>query len=387
MEMNSRINELFSRQKSCVVLVANRGFALTSSRLLLMQHFLSSGWIVVAATARDDYAEQLSNAGVIVEPVSFNRGGLSPLPDIKALLALLKIYRKYRPQLIHHFHAKPIILGNLAARFAEAAKVVNTVTGLGHAFVSGGITRYLAVAGYQLLLARSDATIFQNPDDQKFFLEKGWVSLNNAWLIVSSGVDTQRFHPDANKTRNENLRVIMVARLLWQKGVREFVEAAEMVKREYSPVRFQLAGEWDNIHPDAVDEAWVQKAVNKGMIDFLGYLKDMDNQLRQTDVFVLPSYYLEGVPRVLLEAAACGVPVVTTDVPGCREAVVDGETGYLVPPRNSKSLAKAISEILGNPVLRQQMGQNARKRVEEEFDIRAITEKQLSVYRDIGISI
>ncbi len=372
-----------TNNKSCVVFVAYRGFALTSSRLLLMQHFLSCGWIVVAAIARDDYSRQLSDAGVIVEPISFNREGLSPLADIKALLALIRIYRKYQPILIHHFHIKPIILGNLAAYSVGKVKVVNNIEGLGYALVSGGMIGHLAAAGYWLSLKRSQATIFLNPDDQQLFFEKGWVSEEQARLIVSPGVDTERFHPD--RTSHRKLRVLFVARLLWQKGVSEFVEAAEIVKREYPDVLFHLAGEWDRVHPDTVDKAWVQAAVNRGTIEFLGYLKDMDGQLRATDIFVLPSYYREGVPRVLLEAAACGVPVVTTDVPGCREAVVDGETGRLVPPQNSKALAEAISEILGNSELRQRMGQAARKRVEKEFEIRVITEKYLAVYRDLGI--
>jgi len=374
-----------STEKSAVF-VANRGFGLTSSRLLLIQHLLSSGWRVVAAVAVDDYAKQLSTAGVIVEPVSFNRGRLSPLQDAKTLFTLIRIYRKYCPHLIHHFQAKPIILGGLGVHFTDGAQVVNTLTGLGHAFVHGGITRHLAVVGYRLLLTRGEATIFQNPDDHRLFVDQGWIPAGKARLIVSSGVDTERFRPAITRSC-EALRVLMVARLLWQKGVREFVEAAEIVKREYPAIRFQLAGEWDIVHPDAVDEAWVQAVVNKGTIEFLGYLGNMDDQLRATDLFVLPSYYREGTPRVLLEAAACGLPVVTTDVPGCRETVVDGETGRLVPPRNSKALAEAISEILGDPGLRHRMGQSGRRLVEERFDIRTITEKYLAVYRDIGIEV
>jgi glycosyltransferase involved in cell wall biosynthesis len=374
-------------QKSAVIFVANRGFALTSSRILLMQHFLSTGWQVVAATTKDDYAAQLSEVGVIVEPVPFNRGGLTPLSDLKALFALIRVYRQYRPRLIHHFHAKPIILGSLGTYFASGANIVNTVTGLGYAFVQGGITHHLAASGYRFLLAKSAATIFQNPDDRQFFVEQCWIPASKAHLIVSSGVDTERFRPAKATICGERQCVLMVARLLWQKGVREFVEAAEIVKRQNSTVRFQLAGEWDPDHPDAVDRAWVQSAVNQGTIEFLGYLENVAEQLRITDLFVLPSFYREGVPRVLLEAAACEVPVVTTDVPGCREAVVNGETGRLVPPRDSKSLARAISEIVSDSELRQRMGEAARRRVEVKFDIRVITQRQLAIYRDIGINI
>lgn len=375
-----------SQKNKCVIFVANRAFALTSSRYLLMQHFLKLGWRVVAATALDKSSDRLLKTGVIIEPVEFDRGGLSLWHDMKAFLSLIHIFRKYRPQLIHHFHAKPMILGNLAVRFVGNAKVVNTVTGLGHAFITGGITRYLAIAGYRLLVTGGNITIFQNRDDMQLFIENGWIPKDKARLIISSGVDTKRFYPK-NFKKNETKRVLMVARLLWQKGVREFVEAAELIKRECLTIRFQLAGEWDPVHPDSVEEAWVYAAVNKGIIEFLGYIDNMEGLLRTIDVFVLPSYYREGVPRVLLEAAACGVPVVTTNVPGCREVVVDGETGYLVPPRNSKALAIAINKILTNSALRNRMGQAGRRLIEKEFDIRAITNKQLRIYREIGVNV
>ncbi len=386
MRVQTVMNSEFSQKNPCVVFVAKRGFTFTRPRALLIQHFLSSGWRVVAAIAMDDYAEQLSAAGVVVEPVSFYQSWFSPWQDIKALFTLIRIYRKYRPCLTHCFNDKPIILGNLAAHFVGGAKVVNNMEGLGYAFVRRGIRLHVAVASYRLMLPMSDATIFLNPDDRQLFVGKGWIPESKARLIVSAGVDTELFCPGTTP-RHKATRVLMVARLLWQKGVREFVEAAEIIKREDSTVRFQLAGGWYPVHPDAVDKAWMQAAVNKGTIEFLGYLNNMAEQLRATDVFVLPSYYREGVPGVLLEATACGVPVVTTDVPGCRETVVDGETGRLVPPRNSGALAEAIAEILGDPALRHRMGQSGRRRVEEEFDIRAVTEKYLAVYCSIGIDM
>jgi glycosyltransferase involved in cell wall biosynthesis len=384
--MIDQMNEKVLQKQPCIIFVANRSFALTSSRLILIQHFLSIGWKVVVATTIDDSIDLLVATEVIVEPISFNRGGFSPLSDIKSFWSLRKVYHLYHPTIIHHFHAKPILLGNLAALSVRKTKIINTVTGLGYAFVRGGPTRQLATVGYRLLLSRSDVTIFQNPDDLQLFLRQGWISKATCKLIVSSGVDTERFHPPMT-IHHQGLRVLMVARLLWQKGVREFVEAAEIVKQKVATVRFQLAGELDAVHPDAVDEAWIQTAVNRGTVDFLGYLTNIDEQLRATDVFVLPSYYREGVPRVLLEAAASGVPVVTTDVPGCREAVVDGDTGRLVPSQDSQALAEAILEILKDSEQRKKMGLAGRRRIEAEFDIRMITEKQLAIYREIGVDL
>jgi glycosyltransferase involved in cell wall biosynthesis len=369
-----------------VVFIANRSYALTSSRFLLIKHFLASGWqVVVASASQDEYADQLTEAGVIVETVSFHRGGLAPLADLKALFRLIQIYNKYRPSLIHHFQAKPIILGIFAAYFSKSAKIVNAITGLGHPFVHGGLTYYLAVLGYNIALHFSDATIYQNPDDRNLFIDSGWIDHNKAKLIVSAGVDTETFFPASTPPRNP-LRVLMGARLLWPKGVREFVEAAEIVRQTHPTVRFCLAGEWDPVHPEAVDEAWLEAAVDKGIVEFLGYCRDMVKQFQMSSLVVLPSYR-EGVPRVLLESTACGVPVVTTDVPGCRETVIEGMTGLLVPPKDSEALANAISELLENPDLRKSMGRRGRQMVEEKFDIRSITEQYLDVYRELGIDI
>lgn len=375
------------KPKPCVIFVANRGFALVSSRLLIIQHFLKAGWLVVAVTAKDNSVQELLNLGVVWQEIPFDRGGLSPFKDFQAWLNLSKIYRQYNPTLIHHFNAKPILLGTLASYFINNTKIVNTVTGLGHAFIHKGVTYVIASTGYKIMLDRSVITIFQNQDDQKLFIEQGWLKQEKTELIKSSGVNINRFRPNVNYSEERKIpRVLMVSRLLWQKGVREFVEAAAIIKQKNQNVNFELAGEWDFVHPDAVAKNWIEQAENQGTIKFIGYLKDMEKQLCNTDIFVLPSYR-EGFPRVLLEASACGIPIVTVDVPGCREAVVDGQTGKLVPPQNSQALAEAIRELLMDNSLRKKMGEAGRKRIEQEFDINIITEKYLTVYRKIGLDL
>lgn len=380
------MRDSYSEQKK-VILVANRCYALTSSRLLLIEHFLSSGWKVIVASRDDEHANQLANAGATIEPVAFNRGGLAPLADLRAFFRLIQMYREHCPCLIHHFHVKPVIMGNFAARFVPKAKVVNNIEGLGYAFVEGGFTRSLAELGYRLFLSRSDMTIFLNPDDLVLFYQKRWVTEDKANLIISTGVNIDRFAPLKSQKRLENPRVLMASRLLWQKGIREFVEAARIVKAQQTNVQFQLAGEMEDVHPDAVSSMWLNRVVNQGTIEFLGYVTDMPGQLRRSSIFVLPSYYREGVPRVLLEAAACGIPVITTDVPGCRETVVDGETGFLVPPQDAVALSEALSKLLSDPSMRKRMGRQGRELVEEKFDKRVITEKYLDVYRDIGLDL
>ena len=308
------------------------------------------------------------------------------MSDVKVIGRMIRLYRQYRPTFVHHFNAKPIIFGGLASQFSNNSIIINTVTGLGHAFTQKNLLHCASVCGYRFSLNRCEVTIFQNPDDLSMFTRKGWTSKEQSRLIVSSGVDTERFKPTAEARKEGPIRILMLARLLWQKGIREFVEAAEKVKNEYPFTIFSLAGETDSIHPDSVNMSFIGEAEKRGVIQFIGYQKQPEKTFNEYDIMVLPSYR-EGVPRVLLEAAACGLAVVTTDAPGCRETVVHGETGYLVPTRNSVALADAIVSLIRDPEKRVAMGKAGRQRIKKEFGIKKITGEYLKVYRECGIDI
>jgi glycosyltransferase involved in cell wall biosynthesis len=368
------------------IFVANRGFALYNSRLLLMRQLIDNNWKVVAVTSLDQYTDKLSENGITVKSIQINRGGFSPFRDLFTFLTLFWIYLKEKPTLIHHFHAKPVILGTLAARLAKGktVKVVNTITGLGHAFIKKGVSKYLASMGFHLVLKNANCTVFQNQDDHKMFKNNNWITDNNSELIISSGVDISRF-----KTNSEPSIppiVLFVGRLIWQKGVREFIDAAKIVKQSFPHIRFQLAGDFDTKHPDAVPEEFIRRADKDGIIEFLGYCSNIGEIFPGVTLFVLPSYR-EGVPRVILEAAACGVPSITSDTPGCRDAVIDGKTGVLVPIKNSDVLAKKICELVSSPDELKAMGIAARKRVLQDFDINLINQKYLAVYQLTGIEL
>ncbi len=370
-----------------VVFVANRGFALQNSRRLLIQHLLDRGFNVVLITADDKYARALVSIGCELEVVRFNRGGLSIVSDIISFIQLIKLYRLHKPVLVHQFHAKPVILGGIAARMALGAKgqVVSTITGLGHAFISGGLIRELASIGYRISLPLSSRVVFQNTDDLRLFESKNWVRKNKARLIVSSGVDCQRYiNASKNETLPINTQVLLVGRLLWQKGIGEFVEAARTLKDKFPNVDFLIAGEEDYVHPDSVPKEYIEKAVDEGVIKYLGFVDDIENKLALASLFVLPSYR-EGVPRVVLEAAAAGVPSVGADVPGTREVIIHGKTGLLVPVKDVASLVSAIEQLLDNEVLRKEMGKQARENVWQEFDFSIVTEKHIALYRELGV--
>ena len=375
--------------RPCVIYVANRGFALAGSRLPLIRTFLEQDWRVIVATAADEYAHALEKEGAELEEVKFSRGGMGFFADLAAYNRLKKIYERYCPRLIHHFHAKPVILGSLAARHLpeQEVSVVNTITGLGYAFSRNGVNRWIAGRGYKLAMPFSTVTIFQNSDDRQLFLDNGWLDKRLTRLIISSGVNIDRYRQVERKRPRNPITILMVARLLWQKGIREYVEAARLVKSRFPDCRFQLAGEVDALHPDAVTEHDLEKINADAAIDFLGFLPKIEDALMKADIFVYPSYYREGVPRVVLEASACGLPTIAADVPGTREAVIGNKTGYLVKPENMDALVDGISKLVENAELREKMGKQARKMAKERFDINVIVDEQLDVYRSIGVNI
>lgn len=369
-----------------IVFVANRGYALTSSRTGLIQRFLEQGFEVVLATADDAESRSLVGLGATLESVVFNRGGLSPAADYRAFRRLLTIYRRWQPTLIQHFHAKPVIFGTLAARrvMGESVSISNAITGLGHAFITDGLAARLAGRGYAVSMPRSNVAIFQNRDDRQLFLGRGWVTESQARMIASSGVDTEAFSViDRTGREDRPPVVVMLGRLLRQKGIPEFAEVARRIRQDRPDVRFLLAGEEDPVHPDSVSAAWVR---GQEGVEYLGRLPDVGPLLAEADLLLFPSYR-EGTPRVVLEAAATGLPTVGFDVPGVREAVRDGETGYLVPDRDIAALTDRVRTLLADAGQRRTLGLAARCMVETDFDVQAIQRRYLDIYRELGADI
>lgn len=369
-----------------VVLAANRGYALKSSREGIIRHFLEHGWKVVLATTEDDESRELVELGAILEPVTFSRGGFSLVTDLKAYRCLRAIYGRYRPALVHHFHAKPVILGSLVARsqLGDQVGIVNSITGLGHAFVKGGLVTQLASSGYRFALPKSDMTIFQNRDDRALFLKHGWVGAHNNRLIVGSGIDIERFSWVDRRDHDPQAPVIvMMGRLLGQKGTTEFVEVAKRVRAVYPQAHFVWAGEEDPAHPDAVSGSWMRE---QDAIEYAGRLSDVAPLLNQADLLLFPSYR-EGLPRTVMEAAATGLPTVGFDVPGVREAVGNGETGYLVPERDVDVMTQKTLDLIADKDLRERFGRQSRELAVNEFDIRQIEAAYFDTYRELGIEI
>ena len=365
--------------------VGLRGFGFAKSRAPLIRALRERGWQVAVFANRDAHAAEIEAiGGVEWLDAGFGPSAVAPLADFRALRALRRRIAARPPGLLHLFNAKPMLLGLLALRgLPKRGTVVATVTGLGHAFVSSRVVRGAASASYRSLLGRADAVVFQNPDDLARFVEGGLVAPGRAKLIVGSGVDTTLFRPGTRDAARPPT-VLMATRLLVSKGVLDYLEAAGQLRGRAPQIRFLLAGEAAPGHPDAIAEDDLRGLAARAGVEYLGYRADLPSLLPQVDLLAHPSYYAEGVPRILLEAAAAGVAVITTDLPGCREAVAPGETGVLVPPREPGRLARESGALAGDAPRLAAMGQAARRLAESRFDLRAATAAQLALYEALG---
>jgi glycosyltransferase involved in cell wall biosynthesis len=369
-----------------VLMVAHWDWVLYNFRLPLARALREKGFEVVFACPYGEYVPKLKEEGFRWIHWAIVRRSLNPVRELIAILHLASIYQREQPQIVHHFTIKPNFYGSIAALLARRDKVINTFTGLGFLFSEHPLAIGLrsSVLPLAKLAFRTSKgwSVFQNRQDLETCLRLRLVLPERVVVIDGSGIDTRKFHPNYDSPPDNNEHptiVLMAARLLWDKGVREFVEAARVLKARGLQVEFWLAGKPDNGNPMCVPEEFLKKWQEEGLINWLGHRDDMPNLLQQVDIAVLPSYH-EGVPRFLLEAAACGLPLVATDIEGCRVVVREGVNGFLVPPRNPTALADALERLLQDPSLRRRMGQASRHIAEVEFDERKVLAKWLALY-------
>ena len=370
-----------------LLFVVNAHEFTAAHRLPLLRGAQTAGFEVQAvAPGGSPAAERLEREGFVTHPVRLSRRGLRVWEEWGALRELTRLYRRLAPDLVHHATIKPVLYGTLAARRAGRPAVVNAITGLGYVYTGTDWRSRLLRHGVDALYRRAlryspQRIIFQNRDDWAVLQDIGAVDPEQAVLIPGSGVDVATFNP-APEAEGPPV-VVLPARLLRDKGVDEFVAAARALHARGMEARFVLVGGLDTGNPAGIAEAEVRGWVEEGVVEWWGQVDDMRTVYEAAHVVVLPSFYREGLPKVLLEAAASGRPVVTTDAPGCRDAVVDGETGYLVPVRDSAALAERIGELLADPDLRQRMGSAGRERAVREFSTEKVVADTLAVYQQL----
>lgn len=338
---------------------------------------------VIVVTRDSECAKQIRDAGLTVIPVNFKRKGINPLKELRVLFRLIEIYFKVKPDITHHVAAKPILYGTIAALLVTKAKIINAPVGMGYIFSTENkinrLVRPLLMGSYYFLLnPGKNKVIFENKDDMNTFVASGAVKQDNAVLIRGAGVDITKFQ--FRNTEPEGLPIIaLISRMLWDKGVAEFVSAAEIINQENTQARFILVGAPDIDNPSAIPREMLESWNGNNGVEWWGWRGDIAKVLSATHIACLPSYR-EGLPKSLLEAAAIGLPIVTTDTTGCREVVKNGDNGFLVPVRNTHLLVSSLKMLINDKSLRLKMGKSSRLMMEDNFTSAIVKKQTLDIY-------
>lgn len=368
-----------------ILYVVNPPKFFVSHRLSIALAAKKDGYDVHVALADGPDTARIEAEGVRVHVIPLTRSAASPGGELRTIQALNRLYRTVKPDLVHHVTIKPVLYGTLAARLAGVPAVVNAISGLGYVFTATGVKaalrRALVSTAYRLILRHPRLRlIFQNQDDYSTFRDARFITPDQAYFIKGSGANLRVFAPAPEPAGP--VTVLLPARLLFDKGVGEFAQAAAILKGRGTEARFVLVGESDFGNPTAVPEPTLKAWVAAGTVEWWGFRSDMPEVLRQAHIVCLPSYR-EGLPKSLIEAAASGRPIVTTDVPGCRDVVDHGDNGLLVPARDGQALADALAVLINDPALRQTMGARGRERAEAEFALEGVIAKHLALYAEL----
>ncbi len=368
-----------------LLLSSNTDWYIYNFRLALAEYMRGQGWEVVLVSPPGNFTAKLQQHGFRWIPWNLGRQSVSPWQETRSLLEILSIYWREKPDLVHHHTIKPVLYGSLAARLAGVPAVVNSITGRGYIFLGedrkAQLLKRPVLQIYKLALnSPRCGVIFENPNDRQYFLDQRLVSAERTWLIEGVGVDPERFTPLPER---EGVPVVaLAARMLWDKGVGVLVEAARILKED-TQARIALVGEPDPGNPGTVSSQTLEKWHAEGLVEWWGWQPEMPEVYNKSHIVTLPTMYGEGVPTTLLEAAACGRPLVATDIPGCRAVVLDGHNGFLVPPNDPQALAQALKHLVSDPSLRGRMGAASRQLVMQKFTHARVNAATMQVYQQI----
>ena len=376
---------LNKKGENYVFIISNRSFALTNSRVPLIKELICQGYKIVILTKISGNIEILNSNNIKIFNIEFERRFFSPLKDFKAFLKILFLYILYKPDLVHSFNAKPVIFSSLVKFiFIFSNSIfINTITGLGHAFIKGNkYIKKIILYCYKFSNFISNHFIFQNHDDLQLLFEEKAINKKKSSVILGSGIDLKKFK-QKKVYQNKKINILMIGRVLWQKGAFEYCLIAEKISKKFSNCQFSWAGEIDSFHPDSVNQNWIES--NK-YISFLGIVKDIPKLLENTDILVFPSYR-EGLPRAIMEASASGIPSIGFDVPGVREVIINKHTGFLVPFRDLDKLESCTERLISDIQLRKLYGLNAYNFAHENFDINFVVRSYMELYFKLGLPL
>lgn len=368
-----------------LLFIVNVDWFFISHRLPIAKKALASGYEVTVACRFTEHKDELVSMGFNVVDIPFTRSGGSIPSEVNTIKIIKATIKDIRPSLIHAITIKPVLYSGMALQvIKQDIPFVAAISGLGYVFTANSIraklTRLIASAFYKVALSQKYKTIiFQNTSDEKILTDVAKLKEFDKVLIKGSGADLSVYNYSPENITN-NVKIVMACRLLKEKGVYQYIEAARIVKEQYPNTEFLLVGTPDLENPNTVKQIEIDSWVNKNLITYLGHRSDIPAVFADSNIVCLPSFYGEGVPKVLIEAAACGRAIVTTDNPGCRDAVIEGETGLTVPIRDARALAIAIQKLISEPELRVSMGNKARAFAEAEFDVDSVVSKHLDIY-------
>lgn len=373
-----------------IILVANSTWNIYNFRLNLIRKLISDGHELMVIAPVDEYLEYKENFPEVkhVPMKTMGRDSTNPFRD---LLLLIELYRKYnwlKPDLVIHYTNKPNIYGGLAAKFLKIPSVA-VVTGLGYTFIHKGFLNLVVRTLYKISGNTHHKFIFENEDDKALFIKEKIVKEQKAFSVKGCGVDTSFYLPNPNGIIQDQITFTFIGRLLYDKGIIEFIEAAKLTKEKYPKIKFEVIGEFDADNPSNIDRDHLVNWMDGGVIEYKGFVRDIRPLLKDSNCVVLPSYR-EGMPRTLLEGMSMGKAIITTDAPGCRETVVDNKNGFLVPVKDANALAEAFEKFINLSVEeRKTMGESGRKLAEEIFDDKLIAQEITNIINpilDVNIS-
>ena len=364
-----------------IAIVVNDSWYAWNMRARLARFFRKNGYEVVFICPYDKYSEKIKKEFIYID-IKLNTKSVNPLEDIKLIYKYYKIYKELKPDIILHYTIKPNIYGTIAASFLNIP-TINNIAGLGTLFIKQNIVTKIAKFLYKFSQKRATKVFFQNRDDFDMFTSEKLVEKGKSDILPGSGVDIDKFMP-VEKEEDGIFRFLIVSRMLWAKGIAEYVEAAKIIKKKYKNVEFQLLGHLDVKSPTAIPKEQMDIWVNDKLVRYLGTSDNVLDEISKVDCIVLPSYYREGTPRTLLESASMGKPIITTDNVGCRDVVDDGANGYLCKIKNVENLASKMEMMINlSEEERLTMGKAGREKMLKEFDEKIVINKYLDSIKDI----
>lgn len=365
-----------------IAIVANTSWNIYNFRMELARELKKNNFKVLLIAPYDEYSDKI-NQEFEYYNIYINRKGTNPFEDIKTTIQLYQLYKKIKPDIVLHFTIKPNIYGTIAASLLDI-KIINNIAGLGTLFIKENFYTKIASFLYKYSLNKSNMIFFQNNEDFELFISKKIVSKNKCDILPGSGVDTNKFTPKKVKNNSNTFKFLLMGRMLWDKGIGEYVDAARLIKKKYSNVEFQLLGFIDKNNKNAVSKQQIQEWVDEKIINYIGSSNDVRNFIANADCIVLPSYYREGIPRTLLEAASMEKIIITTNTIGCKEVVDDGINGFLCKTKDVKDLENKMEKVLNlTEEERNKMGQAGRKKIVSKFDERIVIHKYLKAIKNL----